>query len=285
MAKLTLLLKYKGSLDELTAYELEGVEGVVVRRKAGPTKKQIQADPRFRNTRKNNKETAGCSAVAGLVLETLGVLRPVVDQSCCGRLNALFKVVQAADTQNPWGRRSVRLSQRPGLLEGFNLRKVLPLEGVLRNLLQGTVDKATLSAVVEVPALVPGVNFISPQAPPLYRVVATLGAVPDLYYETNGDQYLPAPGYKRVIAQTALTEWFPVKGGSEAATLSLQLPENPGVDDFSLLLTVGVQWGTVGGGGSVDIVKKVKSARIERVGKGKSLEFRVLGYNPVPGRV
>jgi hypothetical protein len=31
------------------------------------------------------------------------------------------------------------------------------------------------------------------------------------------------------------------------------------------VLTVGVQWGTVGVGGSVDILKKVKSARIERV--------------------
>lgn len=265
MAKLTSLLKFQGSLEELNAYQLEGVNGTVVRRKSSLTRQQVLTDPCFSNTRKINKETAGCSAAVALLLETLGVLRPVVDQSCCGRLNALLKVVQAADTQNPWGRRSVRLSQRPGLLEGFNLRKVQPLESVLRNPLHCTVDKAALSAVVELPDLVPGVNFISPQAPPLYRVVATLGAVPDLYYEERGDRYGPAPGYKRVIAQTALTGWFPVKGGSEAIPLSLQLPEAPGVDDFSLLLTVGVQWGTVGLGGVVDIVKKVKSARIERV--------------------
>lgn len=266
MAKLTSLLKFQGSLEELNAYQMEGVDGTVVRRKSSLTREQVLRDPSFSNTRKINKETAGCSAAAGLVLETLGVLRPVVDQSCCGRLNALLKVVQASDAVNSWGRRSVRLSLRPGLLEGFNLRKVLPLEGVLRNPLHFTVDKEALKAEVQVPDLVPGVNFISPGAPPLYRVVATLGAVPDLYYEANGDRYGPAPGYNRVIAQTALTEWFPVKGGSEAATLSLQLPEAPGVDDFSLLLTVGVQWGTVGLGGAVDIVKRVKSARIERVG-------------------
>ena len=39
--------------------------------------------------------------------------------------------------------------------------------------------------------------------------------------------------------------------------------ESPGW--VHLLLTVGVQWGTVGLGGAVDIVKKIKSARIERV--------------------
>lgn len=266
MAKLTSLLKYKGSLDELTAYELEGVEGVVVRRKVGPTKKQIHADPRFRNTRKNNKETAGCSRVVGLVLETLGVLRPVVDQSCCGRLNALLKVVQAGDAHGAWGERSVRLSQRRALLEGFNLRKVYPLEGVLRAPLYCTVDRAALRAEVEVPALVPGINFLSPAGPPLFRIVAALGAVPDLYYSKELKDYFPSGGFAAVGAQSVLTGWLPVKGGSAATTLSLQLPEGPGVADFSLVLTVGVQWGTVGVGGEVEIVKKIKSARIESVG-------------------
>ena len=155
MAKLTSLLKFNGSLEELTAYQLEGVEGTVVRRKTGPTREQIQSDPRFANTNKINKETAGCSRATGLVLETLGVLRPVVDQSCCGRLNALLKVVQAGDALSPWGQRNVRLLQNPHLLEGFNLRKVYPLEGVLQNPLACTVEKATLSATVQVPALLP----------------------------------------------------------------------------------------------------------------------------------
>jgi hypothetical protein len=50
-----------------------------------------------------------------------------------------------------------------------------------------------------------------------------------------------------------------------ATSLVLQLPEGPEVENISLVLTVGVLWGAVGAGGSVDIVKKVKSARIERV--------------------
>jgi hypothetical protein len=80
-----------------------------------------------------------------------------------------------------------------------------------------------------------------------------------------GDHYFPASGYRRVSAQTAWTGWFPVRGGSPATTLTVQLPEGPEVEAFSLVLTVGVQWGTVGAGGSVDILKKARSARIERV--------------------
>jgi hypothetical protein len=265
MAKLTSLLKFHGSLDGLSAYKMEGLQEEILRRKGGPTKEQILHDPRFALTRKNNKETAGRSRASGLVLDTLGGLRPAVDQSCCGRLNALLKVVQEGDTLSPWGERHVRLTLGPGLLEGFNLRKVCPLEGVLLNPLTCTVDKAALSAAVHVPALLPGLNFVSPAQQPLYRVVASLGAVPDLFYRETGDHYFPAEGYRRVSAQTAWTGWFPVRGGSPATTLAVQLPEGPEVDTFSLVLTVGVQWGMVGAGGRVDITKKARSARIERV--------------------
>ena len=265
MAKLTSLLQFKGSLDNLTAYPMEGVEGTVVRKRTGPTKEQIQTEARFANINRINKETTGRSVATGFWLRTLGVLRPVVDQSCCGRFNGLVKVAQEGDTVSPWGQRHVALTGTPGLLEGFNLRQVYPLESIIRNPLYATVNKATLSAEVPLPALLPGVNFFSPPGGPLFRVVATLGVLPDLYYGAVGETYFPPAGFRPVGAQSALTEWYPVKGGSDPTTLSLQLPEGPGIDDFSLLLTVGVQWATIGWGGRTDLVKKVKSARIERV--------------------
>jgi hypothetical protein len=126
MAKLTSLLKYQGSLEELTAYQLEGVEGTVVRRKSGPTKEQIQTEPRYSDTRKNIKETAGCSRATGLVLDTLGVLRPVVDQSCCGRLNALLKVVQEMDTQSPGGSATCGCRSGRGCWRALTCAKFIP---------------------------------------------------------------------------------------------------------------------------------------------------------------
>lgn len=265
MAKLTSILTFSGSLEGLTAYKLEGVEKEVLRRKGGPSREQVRNGSNFTLTRKNNKETAGRSRASGLVLDTFGLLRPVVDQSCAGRLNGLLKVVQEQDTASPYGQRHVLLSRMPGLLEGFALRKVYPLESIIRNPVSCTVDKAALAAVVDVPALIPGVNFLSPGAQPFYRLVAALGIVPDLYYDKKTDHYYPHPDYGIVRAHSALTDWYPVQGGSPATTLRLQLPEHPGTDAFSLVLTVGVQWGTPAAGGQVELVKKVKSARIERV--------------------
>jgi hypothetical protein len=265
MAKLTSILTFSGSLDGLSAYKIEGVEGGVLRRKGGPTRKQILAGPSFALTRKNNKETAGRSRASGLVLDTLGVLRHVVDQSCTGRLNAILKVAQESDTQSLYGQRHVLLSQVPGLLEGFALRKIHPLEDVISSPFDCTLDKAALSAVIKVPPLIPRINFFAPGSQAFYRVVASLGVVPDLYFDRRLDHYFPLPAYRGCSAQSALTDWFLAKTGAPATELRLQLPQSPGVEAFSLVLTVGVQWGTPGIGDGVDLDKKVKSARIEKV--------------------
>lgn len=265
MAKLTSILTFRGSLEGLSAYKMEGVEGEVLRRKGGPSRQQVLAGPSFALTRKNNKESAGRSRASGLVLDTLGVLRHVVDQSCTGRLNALLKVAQESDTQNIYGQRHVLLSQASALLEGFALRKFHPLEDVISSPFTCMMDKAALSAVVKVPALLPRINFFAAGSQPLYRVAASLGVVTDLYFNRRLDHYFPHPAYRGCGAQSALTGWFPAKSGSPATELRLQLPQGPGVAAFSLVLTVGVQWGTPGIGDGVDLDKKVKSARIEKV--------------------
>jgi hypothetical protein len=67
------------------------------------------------------------------------------------------------------------------------------------------------------------------------------------------------------MAQTVYGDWFPALEGTLATSLSLTLPQVPAVNCYSLLLTFGVQWGTVGAGGLVKLNRKMKSARIERV--------------------
>lgn len=129
MAKLTSIVKFSGTLDGLSPYKTEGVEETILRKSGGPTKDQVLHAPQFALTRKNNKETGGCSRASGFVMETLGALRPLCDQSCAGRLNALLKPLQEADTQSAWGRRHVLLTQNPRLLEGFALRKTYPPGG------------------------------------------------------------------------------------------------------------------------------------------------------------
>lgn len=127
------------------------------------------------------------------------------------------------------------------------------------------MDKASLSAAIELPALLPGINFFHRPPFSLYRVVAALGIVPDLFYQEAGDHYFPPEDFDPVRAQTVETPWYSAKGGSPAATLSLHLPQSPAGGAYSLVLTLGVQWGSPGAGGNVLMAHKASSGRIERV--------------------
>jgi hypothetical protein len=62
------------------------------------------------------------------------------------------------------------------------------------------------------------------------------------------------------------TDWFSVKSGSVALSLELALPYRPANDAFSLMLSVGMAFGTVAGDGTIVQVGYAGSARVLAVG-------------------
>jgi hypothetical protein len=145
------------------------------------------------------------------------------------------------DSENPLGQRSVRLSLHPHLLEGFTLSKKTPLETLLRTPLAGSINKASLSAQVEVPELLPGGNF-KPRVPyPYYRVVASLGVVPDLTYTPYG--YTPDEALGQYTPQVAQTDWMGIRTALPETVLSLSLPYTVDFPHFALVLAVGISFG------------------------------------------
>lgn len=58
------------------------------------------------------------------------------------------------------------------------------------------------------------------------------------------------------------TDWTPVKSAMDPTTLELVLPHGPGVEGFSLVLSVGIRVGTIGAGGSAEWVRKEGSGKI-----------------------
>ena len=71
MAKLTSLLSLSGTLDNLSFYKMEGVEGTVVRRKGGASKEKILHDTSFANTRRNMVEFGGRGPAIHYLLQAL----------------------------------------------------------------------------------------------------------------------------------------------------------------------------------------------------------------------
>lgn len=265
MAKLTGPITFTGTLGGLTAYTMRGTDKTILRRKWGPTKEDIKTKSQYDITRRNNREFAARAKGASAVQRVLQLLKPIGDHNLAGPLNGLMSTLLPLDTEGAYGRRALLLSREPWRLEGVALGRQSPFDAVLRAPVEVSLSRAGLRAEVELPALVPGVNFFPPGAYPLCRVVAVLGLVPDLFIG-NDDRYAPEAGYRPLFPARADTEWFAARSGAPATTLTLALEGDPGVSSFSLLLAVGIGAATLERGGNARPVRYAGAGKILAAG-------------------
>jgi hypothetical protein len=252
---------FTGPLGNLTAYKMRGVDGIVVRQKGGASKERIKTDPKFINTRHNNAEFGGRATATRWIMLMLRPQKALADHNIAGPLNALMRPVQLLDTVSKKGKRAVTLSKNPRLLEGFSLNQKNTFDGTLRTSLGHSLSRDTLSAHIDIPALLPGINFYAPQRHSMYRVIAMLGVVPDLVYQEQG--YEPSdPAYSMINPAMAGTEWYPVLKGSPATALALDIKTTPPDQSFSLMLSVGICYGAMLGATEIEQVKHAGSAKI-----------------------
>jgi hypothetical protein len=116
-------------------------------------------------------------------------------------------------------------------------------------------------ASVAVPELVKGINFFPSPIAPMFSVIAVLGVVPDLFSEK--ETYRPSHvSYTQLSPVMAASSWLPCAEGSQQMELPLQLPSSPADDNFSLILSVGIRYGEIGGG---NIIKQKAKAGCGRV--------------------
>ena len=261
MAKLAAGVSFTGRIGNLSAYKMRGVEGIVLRQKGGASKEKIKTSADFVRTRELNSEFGGRSRASKWLRGTLVHQRHIADFNLAGPLNALMKPVQALDTENNRGKRNIVLSKNPHLLEGFSLNRKTYLDSIIRSPLAWSISRETLSARIDIPALMPGFNFFTTEKYPLYTIVASLGIMPDLFYTGNG--YKPSSlDYMLNNTQAADTGWLPVLKGSPALSLAITLPKPPPDQSFSLVLAVGVRYGTMRDTGVAGPVNYVGAARI-----------------------
>ncbi|WP_148661123.1 hypothetical protein [Flavisolibacter tropicus] len=176
----------------------------------------------------------------------------------------MLKPVQALDMDNEPGRRNIYLSRQPQLLSGFSLNRTYTFDSIVRNTLPFALSRDTLSGYVEIPALLPGINFQASDKHPLYSFIAALGVIPDVEY--NGVKYDAPTEYQSSGAIGTESAWYPVLNGSPAFRLDLNLPIVPPGPAFSLMLSIGVRFGTIAEGGTVQQVKHAGSAKVLAMG-------------------
>lgn len=257
-------LNITGSLGNLSFYTMRGVDRTVVRQKGGPSKEHVKNSPTFKVPRLYMSEFGGCSKMGKEVRLMMHPVRTLADYNFSGFINKALKMVQKQDGTGELGRRSIALSKYPGLLEGFSLNKYTTFDAVVRTPITYTVDRKTLSARVNIPALLRDINFHPNNRHTRFRIEMSLGIVPDFTFDAGQGIYRPAAWYTRMFApKTISSPWYPALKGSPATALEIALTDQvPANESYSLMLTIGVRYGAPMEDNVVQEVKRAGAAKV-----------------------
>lgn len=257
-------LKFSGSLGDFTAYKMRGTDKTVIRRKGGASKETIRTSRRFATARLWMTEFGGCSTMGKEVRFMMSPMKALADYNFSGFVNKALKQIQKLDGVSALGRRAIRLSQYPELLQGFSLNKYTTFDSMVRTAVTCTIDRATGSARINIPQLVRDINFFPNSQHPAYSIVVCLGVVPDFTFNSTTGKYAAPKWYDTMQGMAiAETPWYSSLKGSPAQTLEVVL-NNPIPPDggYSLQVTVGVQFGALHDNGMVKQVKRTGAAKI-----------------------
>jgi hypothetical protein len=244
MAKLEGNIQITGSLDNLSFYKMRGSDKIIVRKKGGPSRKQVKQAPEFEQTRRNNSEFSGRARAAAYIKQLLTPMRFLADYNITAPLNALLKPIQKMDTESEWGQRNIIISKNARLLEGFSINRRYQLDSIVRTPVLYSIQNQQI--IIDIPNLLPGLNFISPGNYPWYQFIATAGWVPDIYYKDDAYGYRPKGDYN-FEALTESTNWLPVNAPAAASKLTINgLPEEK-PDDHCMLIAIGISFGSMQG--------------------------------------
>lgn len=257
-------LKFTGKLGELSAYRMRGCAKIVVRRKGGPSADQIKKSPNFKNTRYTMSEFGGCSRMGKHVRYALHPLKALSDNNFGSDINSVMRKVQLQDSTSLWGRRNIILSDHARILEGFPLNSEQPtFDSVVRNPVYYKIDRASRSATVDIPALLRGINYFPQNGHAMFRVIVTLGIVPDMTYDVVSREYQPPAWFDAgYFPERVDTPWYPSLEGMPATTLALEIKGIPPEDRWSLMLSIGIQYGSLREGAEIKEVKRFGAAKI-----------------------
>lgn len=252
-------IQFTGSFGKMTAYRMHGSDKIVVRKKGGPTKKQIKTSPKFKLTRLNNSEFSGAIQAANSIRFTmmLPILR-LADYNFTPRLNGLCSRMQKEEKINPRGQRGVHVSQHRELLKGFPLTRKNPFVNVVSNPLDTVINRGEKTAVVQLPRLIKGINLVLPWRHPLYRFIFSLGVAEDIMYEGDG-YYKP----DRLNMATADTEWHMNGASFLPQTIKLKLDMQEALKEtHTMILSAGIEMGQPDANGEIQSVRYAGSACI-----------------------
>lgn len=248
MAILKDLFELEGSIGGVTFYKMRGSDKVIMRRKGGPTKKQMEKSPSFEKVRKLQKEFGGCAKFGSLARSSFGGLHLMADYNLSAVLNGMGKFIMKLDLETEVGKRGILLSDNKKVLEDFNFNRKYPFNTILRVLPNVIVDRENLNAVVTITRINPKIEVYNKFRYPVFRIIAAIGCISDMVYNQNYKKYEPVVDNLRNANNRINGEWYSIKSIVPEQTFTLQIPESRKTEitgNVTLVISIAIQFGEV----------------------------------------
>lgn len=153
MARQKGLIKFEGTIGDLSFYK-DKRNGFQARMKTGPTKDQINNDPRFQRTKENSQEFGRSIQASKLMRRQLyELLQQAGDAQLSNRMTARMHQVLKADAVNGRGDRQV-LVENLGMLLGVDFNINAQLNNVLLLKVVPAYSRDTGMGTLELPAFI-----------------------------------------------------------------------------------------------------------------------------------
>lgn len=228
MAKQTGLVKYSGTMGGVRHFKIKGLDGDFAGLAGGPTAEQIQNDEAFARTRENMSEFGGCASAAKTLRVALAqIIKQYSDPRLTGRLTALMKQINLADTANPRGERSILISSYGEVLKGLNFDVNVSLSGVFNAPYTLTSTPARDSSTFDTPAFNP-VNLVSaPSGATHFRLVNAIAVLSDWVYNSTTGKYEPTDPDLNGLSDVQFSGYLDLNAVTPATAITATLPGSP----------------------------------------------------------
>lgn len=258
---------FEGSVKGMTFYTRSDSNKVIMRTKGGPSKGRIAKGAEFEKLRKHQQEWSACVQFARGVKAAVGDLARLSDFNLAPVWTGLGKKLMGLDKKSPLGERALRLSSYPQALVNYEMNRSNPFQTVLRIIPEVLVDKDKLYARVLFPAFKTDMNLNNYRRLPYFRLLVSFGCIADLTINTTSlfYNYEAVSGDLDGLYAAYTGEWHSCNDQIPAESVELKLAEwaqSHDKQEVSLLLSVGIEFGTVGFGGEIEMVKRAGTAKI-----------------------
>jgi len=257
-----------GSIQGLSFYTQRGSDKVIMRTKGGAGKEKIATAPQFETLRKNQQEFSGCTKFGSQTRYAFGGLHRLADYNLTPVLNGMAKNLMKLDTVTPLGQRRIQLSQHKQTLEGFNFNRTYPFNTVLRVGITAVMDREHLHVSVTIPRINTDVDLVNIQRLPYFRIIAVMGTVSDVHYDETEKAYVPAVSDLHGTSRVVTSDWYPSQTIVPEHLMMVQMTDKQQsllTDEVSVLLSIAVEFGTVGFNGETTEVKYAGCGKVMMV--------------------